>query len=70
MKHLSTRRYVDIKHIYVMLTVDSGSIRLVSVRTTDMNTDFLTKPLAPKDLKRAIDVINIIINKVNLVTLK
>lgn len=33
-------------------------IRSVTVRTTDINTGVLAKPLAPKDFKQAIDAIN------------
>lgn len=34
-------------------------IKLVTVRTTDMNAAFLTKRPVPKDLNRATDMINI-----------
>lgn len=58
-KLLSKCKHIDIKQNYVMSIVNSDLIMLVTVRTANIIADFLTKPLAPKDLKRAIDFRNV-----------
>lgn len=57
-KDFSKSTHIDIKHISVMSIADSSMIKLLTVRTTDMMVEFLTKQLTPKVLKRANDVIN------------
>lgn len=57
--HFSKRGHIDIKRKYVMSMLDLVIIKIVTVRATDMRTEFLTKPFVPKELKCATDAINI-----------
>lgn len=58
-KHSSKHKDIHIKNNYIMSIADSGTVKLVTIRTTAMNANFLTKTIAPKDLKHKINVINI-----------
>lgn len=46
-KHFNQRKHIDSKHNFEMAVLKSGKIQLVSIRTTTMVAQSLTKPLSP-----------------------
>lgn len=58
-KHYNKCKNISAKHNFVMSVLESGVIRVVSVRAKEVKADFLTKPASPTGLDSAITVLNI-----------
>lgn len=53
------RKHIEINHNYIMSMLEKDIVKLVPVRSEKMETNLLTKLLAPTDLQRASDAVNI-----------
>lgn len=63
MRHLNKRKDITIKRNDEMSMLEENVVRLAPVRTTKLEADYLTKPLAPKELKTELNAVDIFIDK-------
>lgn len=53
-KNFAKREYIEIKHNNVVELINWNEIELMKVESRIILTEFLTKPLSPKDFKEAV----------------